>query len=136
MTVWGLDVGTGASCIYPLLGHRVYGWNFMGSDIDRWAVSQYERRSRLKSYLSGCRTAYHRDKSVQRVGVGLCQSSSEFSFTSFVIRTNGIRQTLVNCSIAIKSAKANVERNTLAACIEVKHVARRDYCKPCPLVTS
>ena len=31
----GLDVGIGASCIYPLLGHRMYGWNFVGTDIDR-----------------------------------------------------------------------------------------------------
>lgn len=29
-----LDVGTGASCIYPLLGHAEYGWRFVGSDID------------------------------------------------------------------------------------------------------
>lgn len=29
-----LDVGTGASCIYPLLGHAIYNWNFVGTDID------------------------------------------------------------------------------------------------------
>jgi 23S rRNA (adenine1618-N6)-methyltransferase len=29
-----LDVGTGANCIYPLIGQRVYGWQFVGSDID------------------------------------------------------------------------------------------------------
>ncbi|MEN1971318.1 23S rRNA (adenine(1618)-N(6))-methyltransferase RlmF [Luteimonas sp. MJ204] len=29
-----LDVGVGASCIYPLLGHAEYGWRFVGSDID------------------------------------------------------------------------------------------------------
>lgn len=28
-----LDVGVGASCIYPLLGHAEYGWHFVGSDI-------------------------------------------------------------------------------------------------------
>lgn len=33
-----LDVGTGANCIYPLLGHHEYGWRFVGADIDhnRW----------------------------------------------------------------------------------------------------
>jgi 23S rRNA A1618 N6-methylase RlmF len=30
-----LDIGVGASCIYPLLGSRMYGWNFYGSDIDQ-----------------------------------------------------------------------------------------------------
>ena len=29
-----LDIGTGANCIYPLIGHREYGWYFTGSDID------------------------------------------------------------------------------------------------------
>lgn len=29
-----LDIGVGASCIYPLLGHAGYGWRFVGADID------------------------------------------------------------------------------------------------------
>ena len=29
-----LDIGTGANCIYPLIGYREYGWSFLGSDID------------------------------------------------------------------------------------------------------
>jgi 23S rRNA (adenine1618-N6)-methyltransferase len=32
-TVRVLDLGVGASCIYPLLGAREYGWSFVGSDI-------------------------------------------------------------------------------------------------------
>jgi len=36
--VRGLDIGTGASCIYSLLGAREYGWSFIGSDIDRGAL--------------------------------------------------------------------------------------------------
>ncbi len=34
-----LDIGTGANLIYPLLGHREYGWRFVGSDIDAMALS-------------------------------------------------------------------------------------------------
>ena len=33
-----LDIGTGANCIYPLIGNSVYGWNFIGSDIDHLAI--------------------------------------------------------------------------------------------------
>jgi len=33
-TVKVLDIGVGANCIYPLIGYREYGWNFVGSDID------------------------------------------------------------------------------------------------------
>jgi len=29
-----LDIGTGATCIYPILGVREYGWKFVASDID------------------------------------------------------------------------------------------------------
>lgn len=34
MAVRVLDVGVGASCIYPLLGHTEYGWRFVGSEVD------------------------------------------------------------------------------------------------------
>jgi 23S rRNA (adenine1618-N6)-methyltransferase len=33
-----LDIGVGANCIYPIIGHREYGWRFVGSDIDAVAV--------------------------------------------------------------------------------------------------
>ena len=32
--VTGLDVGTGASLIYPILGAKEYGWRFVGTDVD------------------------------------------------------------------------------------------------------
>lgn len=34
-----LDIGIGANSIYPLIGHKEYGWNFVGSDIDATAIS-------------------------------------------------------------------------------------------------
>ena len=34
-----LDIGVGANCIYPLLGHASYGWQFVGTDIDANALS-------------------------------------------------------------------------------------------------
>ncbi|WP_397449658.1 23S rRNA (adenine(1618)-N(6))-methyltransferase RlmF [Pseudomonas sp. NA-150] len=34
-----LDIGTGANCVYPLIGHSDYGWHFLGSDIDPTAVA-------------------------------------------------------------------------------------------------
>ncbi|MFY9153035.1 MAG: 23S rRNA (adenine(1618)-N(6))-methyltransferase RlmF [Prolixibacteraceae bacterium] len=33
-----LDIGVGASCIYPIIGNTEYGWSFIGSDIDPLAV--------------------------------------------------------------------------------------------------
>ncbi len=33
-----LDIGVGANCIYPLVGHSDYGWRFVGSDVDATAL--------------------------------------------------------------------------------------------------
>lgn len=34
-----LDIGTGASCIYPILARHDYGWRFIASDIDPQALA-------------------------------------------------------------------------------------------------
>lgn len=34
-----LDVGVGANCIYPLIGHGEYGWSFVGTDVDPIALT-------------------------------------------------------------------------------------------------
>lgn len=34
----GLDIGVGANAIYPLIGHREYGWDFIGADINANAI--------------------------------------------------------------------------------------------------
>lgn len=33
-----LDIGVGANCIYPIIGHQEYGWTFVGSDVDKKAI--------------------------------------------------------------------------------------------------
>ncbi|MBC7589405.1 MAG: 23S rRNA (adenine(1618)-N(6))-methyltransferase RlmF, partial [Chitinophagaceae bacterium] len=34
-----LDIGVGANCIYPIIGHMEYGWHFVGSDIDTVSIA-------------------------------------------------------------------------------------------------
>jgi len=34
-----LDIGTGATCIYPILGAREYGWHFVATDIDPISIN-------------------------------------------------------------------------------------------------
>lgn len=36
--IQGLDIGVGANCIYPILGNAIYGWSFVGTDIDDVAI--------------------------------------------------------------------------------------------------
>ena len=42
-TVQGLDIGVGANCIYPILGNAVYGWSFVGTDIDEKAIQNCKK---------------------------------------------------------------------------------------------
>ena len=52
-----LDIGVGANCIYPLLGHQEYGWQFVGSDSDSLAVkvaSQIIESNQLANFID-CR---------------------------------------------------------------------------------
>ena len=37
-SVLGLDIGTGANLIYPILGYSIYNWSFVGTDIDKMAI--------------------------------------------------------------------------------------------------
>jgi len=37
-TVSVLDIGVGANCIYPIIGHQTFGWHFVGTDIDVAAI--------------------------------------------------------------------------------------------------
>jgi 23S rRNA (adenine1618-N6)-methyltransferase len=48
-----LDIGVGASCIYPLIGIVEYGWSFIGSDIDQPAVESSARIAASNPVLAG-----------------------------------------------------------------------------------
>ena len=38
-----LDIGTGATCIYPLLGNAEYNWSFIGTDIDTESLKNAQK---------------------------------------------------------------------------------------------
>jgi len=42
-TVQVLDIGIGANCIYPILGNSVYGWSFVGTEIDEKAIQNCKK---------------------------------------------------------------------------------------------
>jgi len=37
-----IDIGVGANCIYPILGHQEYGWLFVGVDIEQASINSAE----------------------------------------------------------------------------------------------
>lgn len=38
-SIRALDIGVGSNCIYPIIGNSIYGWQFVGSDIDNNAIN-------------------------------------------------------------------------------------------------
>ncbi|WP_371373348.1 23S rRNA (adenine(1618)-N(6))-methyltransferase RlmF [Thalassotalea aquiviva] len=50
--VRALDIGTGATCIYPLLGHSQYGWQFVGSDIAPKSIASAKAIVQANPHLS------------------------------------------------------------------------------------
>jgi 23S rRNA (adenine1618-N6)-methyltransferase len=48
-----LDIGVGANCIYPILGHSEYGWSFIGADRDEVALASAKRNADLNPRLKG-----------------------------------------------------------------------------------
>ena len=52
-TITCLDVGVGASCIYPIIGIQEYNWNFIASDIDRKSIETAKKIINSNPTLKG-----------------------------------------------------------------------------------
>ncbi|MFG1503768.1 23S rRNA (adenine(1618)-N(6))-methyltransferase RlmF [Halobacteriovorax sp. ZH5_bin.2] len=76
----GLDIGTGTSCIYPILGNSIYGWKFVGSDSSSQAINH--ANSMLKSNASLKKNIKARfQKSPNHIFIDLIKNDEKFDFT-------------------------------------------------------
>ncbi len=48
-----LDIGVGASCVYPIIGNKEYGWSFIGTDIDQGSLDSSEKIVHENKTLNG-----------------------------------------------------------------------------------
>ncbi len=48
-----LDIGVGASCIYPIIGNKEYGWSFTGTDIDPVSLDSASKIIEANTFLKG-----------------------------------------------------------------------------------
>jgi len=48
-----LDIGVGASCIYPMIGVKEYGWDFVGTDIDPVSLKTADKIIKANPILKG-----------------------------------------------------------------------------------
>ncbi|CAN7136578.1 unnamed protein product [Brassica rapa subsp. narinosa] len=86
--VKGFDIGTGANCIYPLLGASLFGWSFVGSDITDVALEWAEKNVQSNPHVSDLIEIRHSriipseddDNKSYMVLVGLVKESETFDF--------------------------------------------------------
>ncbi|UJJ30773.1 23S rRNA (adenine(1618)-N(6))-methyltransferase RlmF [Halopseudomonas maritima] len=76
----GLDVGTGANLIYPLIGNAEYGWQFVGSDIDAEALAIAEQILTANPSLQG-QIALRLQSDAKSIFDGIINSEEQFDFT-------------------------------------------------------
>ncbi|MBO3098235.1 23S rRNA (adenine(1618)-N(6))-methyltransferase RlmF [Gelidibacter pelagius] len=72
-----LDVGVGASCIYPLLGNAIYNWSFVGTDIDEKSL-QIAQKIIDENNLGNAIELRHQ-KDYQHILKGILKSSDKFT---------------------------------------------------------
>lgn len=72
-----LDIGTGASLVYPLTGHREYGWHFTGVDIDPGAI----KSARLICEMNKLPIAVRRQTEPKNIFRGVIQPNDAFHVT-------------------------------------------------------
>ncbi len=77
--IHALDIGTGANCIYPLIGLREYGWRFTGADID--AVALASARTIVAANQLGKGISLRQQTDPLHVFQGLVQSSDRFAIS-------------------------------------------------------
>lgn len=72
-----LDIGAGATCIYPLLGHQVYGWNFIATDIDETSIQQAQKNINENGLTNKIHLRFQNDKT--QILKGILKPSDKFS---------------------------------------------------------
>jgi 23S rRNA (adenine1618-N6)-methyltransferase len=58
-----LDIGTGANCIYPLLGYAIYQWNFIASDVNSLALKSAEANIKKNHFENHIDLRHQKDPS-------------------------------------------------------------------------
>jgi len=75
-----LDIGVGSNCIYPIIGHQEYGWNFVGSDIDPISIESVKRIVDANKPLQGAVEA-RLQRSKMGIFRGIVGADEQFDLT-------------------------------------------------------
>lgn len=72
-----LDIGTGASCIYPILGNAEYDWKFTASDIDETSLQNAQQIINKNKLNESISLILQKDKT--QIFIGVLNTSDRFS---------------------------------------------------------
>ncbi|WNH11793.1 23S rRNA (adenine(1618)-N(6))-methyltransferase RlmF [Thalassobellus suaedae] len=72
-----LDVGVGATCIYPILGHAEYDWHFVGTDIDENSL-QFTQKIINENELEAAISLRHQ-KDTSQIFKGILNKNDKFA---------------------------------------------------------
>jgi len=75
----GLDIGVGANCIYPLVGNKSYGWNFVGSDIDNISIENANQIIDVNNLNENIKIIKQTSK--DKIFENIIQNNDKFDFT-------------------------------------------------------
>ena len=75
-----LDVGTGANCVYPIIGHHDYGWRFVGTEVDSLALTNAQRIIAANPALAG-RVQLRRQANTVAIFRGVVEPEEHFAAT-------------------------------------------------------
>lgn len=103
-----LDIGVGASCIYPIIGTREYGWSFLGTDIDPVAIESASNIIELNPLL--------KDKIELKL-----QENPKDLFYGIITKENNELIDLVVCNPPFHSSMEEAQKATLRKLSNLKH---------------
>jgi len=78
--VKALDIGTGANCIYPIIGSQSYGWQFLATDIDPVSIKAASLIVKSNDCLTDMVTFLHQ-KDKHAIFKGIIKNKDRFDLT-------------------------------------------------------
>ena len=92
-----LDIGTGASLIYPIVGSQEYGWRFIATDID-------------ENSINSCQSILNHNAHLKNIELRL-QKNSRDTFFGIVESTENIQLSI--CNPPFHASMEDAQRGTL-----------------------
>ena len=75
-----LDIGVGASCVYPIIGVKEYAWSFVGSDIDPIAIDSANNIIESNPFLKG-KVEIRLQSNPKNIFQGIIQNGERFDLS-------------------------------------------------------